>query len=157
MNVSGIKRDSWRQFASASSWGVRPAASASWFNVSALVMVCGSHPSGGSHCSGSSAAIMTVVGVNVGRSVKVGVIAGGMAVGVAGGGVGGGEVIVSTLSRVGNESIVCDPPASVKASSMLPNTMVTDNPAARAPSITLLRPNIPPFTRGYLSLGVGMF
>lgn len=81
--VPGINRDSARQFASASCWGVRPVDAESLFNVSDLCTVYASHPGGGSHRSDSVKADRISVGVSVGWLVGIGV---GLMVGVLAGG-----------------------------------------------------------------------
>ena len=104
-----IRRDSARQFASASSCGGIPASAEILFNVSPGFTVYGIQPAGGLHTDSSAVEVKVMVNVGVRVAVEVGrFVDVAVAVSVTAGdsecwSVG---VIMSTLSRVGKESML---------------------------------------------------
>jgi hypothetical protein len=127
-----------------------PAADESLLRVSPDFTMYAIQPGGISQGVGSVLRNSVDTSVNVGVSVAVaeGVIVGAMVAVSAGNSVAvnsTGGVEVSILSNVGYAAIalVCVP--SEEASKMLPITITIDTPAARAPAITLLKPNNPSF------------
>ena len=112
------------------------------------------HPGGGAQITDSKVFVLNTVGERVGVEVPVGVEI-GVLVGVSVWIGWWDGVEISTLSRVGYAAIEDVCPPSVNASSMLPRTIAIDNPAARKPRKTLLKPNNPSFTKFNLSLVSG--
>lgn len=112
-------------------------------------MVYAVQPSGGIQVLLTSVGVMVLVGELVGELVMVMVVVGVAVVVNVGEGMVG-EGYVSTLSRVGMVAYERACPPSVNASKKLPRTTISDNPAVKIPSKTLLMPNIMLFNRPFL-------